>query len=235
MGCGFPATRWTLVHEAVGTGTSSLEALEKLCRAYWYPLYAFARRSGTPAPDAEDVTQGFFEAMLEKGWLSDADRGRGKLRTFLLTAFKRYQANEWRRGRASRRGGGKVALFSEIDGLEERYAEARPGLSAEELFDRQWALALLARVLGDLEEEFAEGGKQDDYAVLKDVLMAERGELNYSEIAAELGTTDGAARVAAHRLRKRFRQRFRSAIAATLDEGADLSDEMAFLARVLAG
>jgi RNA polymerase sigma factor (sigma-70 family) len=233
-GSGFPATRWTLVNEAVSSGTSSEEALEKICQDYWYPLYAFARRSGSSASDAEDLTQGFFVQLLEKGWLSDADRAKGKLRTFLLTAFRRFQANEWRCGMAARRGGGKVMLMSDLEGVEERYADAQPGLTPEELFDRQWALAILAKVVEGLEKEFSDSGRQGDYEVLKSVLMADRGELNYAELAEALETSEGAARVAAHRLRKRFRQRFRHAIEETLDEGADLSEEMAFLAKVLA-
>ena len=233
-GSGFPVTRWTLVNDAVGIGTSSQDALEHLCRGYWYPLYAFARRSGSSAADAEDLTQGFFAQLLEKDWLSDADQAKGKLRTFLLTAFRRFQANEWRRGQALRRGSGKVISLSELEGLEERYATARPGLTAEKLFDRQWALALLRRVLEGLESEFAEDGKARDYEILKGVLMAERGELNYGELAAALGTSEGAARVAAHRLRKRFRQSFRTLIAGTLDEGADLSAELNYMAEVLA-
>lgn len=232
---GFPVTRWTLVNQAVGAGTTSQEALEKLCRDYWYPLYAFARRSGSSAPDAEDLTQGFFEQLLQKAWLSDADRAKGKLRTFLLTAFRRYQANEWRRGSASRRGGGQMVMFSELDGVEERYADARPGLSAEELFDRQWALTLLGRTLESLAQEFSDAGKEREYEVLKDVLMAERGELDYAKLAGDIGVSEGAARVAAHRLRKRFRQRFRATVAGTLEEGEDLSEEMAYLVQVLAG
>ena len=231
---GFPVTRWTLVNEAVGTGTTSQEALDSLCRDYWYPLYSFARRSGSSAPDAEDLTQGFFILLLEKGWLSDADRAKGKLRTFLLTAFRRFQANEWRKVSAQRRGGGKVVPMSELEGLEARYAHAHPGLTPEELFDRQWALALLGRVLGSLEREFSDNGKAHEYEILKGVLMAERGELNYPELAEALGTSEGAARVAAHRLRKTFRRRFREVILGTLEDGADLSAEMNFMAKVLA-
>lgn len=233
---GFPATHWSLVDAAVGRGPAPREeALEKLCGDYWYPLYAFARRSGSSASDAEDLTQGFFLKLLENDSLSDVDREKGKLRTFLLTAFRRYQANEWRRGNAIRRGAGKVITISELEGLEKRYANARPELTAEELFDRQWALALLGKVLADLELDFSESGKAREYEVLKGVLTADRGELDYVRLAKSLETSEGAARVAAHRLRKKFRQRFRLEITQTLEEGADLSEELSYLAKVLAG
>ncbi|HKK17437.1 MAG TPA: sigma-70 family RNA polymerase sigma factor [Opitutales bacterium] len=230
----FPVTRWTLVQHAVGEGSGSKAALESLCRNYWYPLYSYARRSGVPAADAEDLTQGFFALLLEKGWLADADQAKGKLRTFLLTAFRRFQTNEWRKASTQRRGQGKVIPMAELEGIEERYADAHPGLSAEELFDRHWALALLRNVLENLESEFAAAGKAREYDSLKGVLMADRGELNYSKLAEALGTSEGAARVAAHRLRKKFRRRFREAISATLDEDADLTEEMVFMAKVLA-
>jgi len=229
----FPVTRWTLVDAAASSKNESKEALGTFCQSYWYPLYAFARRSGFSAPDAEDLTQGFFMRLLEKSWLSDADRTKGKLRTFLLIAFRRFQTNEWRHGMALQRGGGKVMVMSDLEGVEDRYAGAQPGLTAEELFDRQWALALLGNVLESLEKEFSDNGKQKDYDVLKGVLMADHGELNYAELAETLETSEGSARVAAHRLRKKFRQRFRHAIEETLEEGESLSEEMAFLAKVL--
>ena len=144
-GAGFPATRWSLVDLASGSAGS--EALERLCHAYWYPLYAFARRSGQNPADAEDLTQGFFQKLLEKHWLADADRGKGRLRTFLLTAFRRYMANEWRRETAQARGGGwKRVEWERADG-ELRYARSRDDARPEDLFERHWALAVMERTL----------------------------------------------------------------------------------------
>jgi len=193
------------------------------------------RWSGTSASHAEDLTQGFFLRLLAQDTLADVAREKGKLRTFLLTAFRRYQANEWRKDQAIRRGGGMVVSFSEIENFEKKYANARPSLTAEELFDRQWALALLTKVLNDLEREFLEAGKEMEYEALKGVLMADRGTIDYAELAQSLNSTEGAAKVAAHRLRKKFRQRFRAEIAETLEPGMDLSDEVTYLAKVLAG
>lgn len=232
-GAGFPATRWSLVDLASSTGGG--EALERICGAYWYPLYAFARRSGQSPADAEDLTQGFFQRLLEKRWLADAEREKGRLRTFLLTAFRRYMSNEWRRDQAERRGGGwKRVDWEHTDG-EQRYAVANADAQPGDLFDRQWALAVIERSLARLQEEFAERGKRDHFEELKAVLMLERGSIDYVTLAERLKMTEGAARVAAHRLRKRFRARFRDEVALTLQEGEDLEGELQYLARVLAG
>ncbi len=230
-GVGFPATQWSLVDLASATGGS--EALERLCHAYWYPLYAFARRSGQNAADAEDLTQGFFHKLLEKRWLADAEREKGRLRTFLLTAFRRYMANESRRDRAQMRGGGwKRVGWDEAEG-ERRYANSRADVRPEDLFDRQWALALMERTLAGLQEEFEKRDKREHFEELKAVLMLEKGALDYATLAKRMEMTEGAARVAVHRLRKRFRTRFRDEVALTLEEGEDLEEEMQYLARVL--
>lgn len=231
-GAGFPATRWSLVELASGTGSG--EALERLCHAYWYPLYAFARRSGQNSADAEALTQGFFLKLLEKGWLADAEREKGRLRTFLLTAFRRYIANEWRRDRAEMRGGGwKRMDWDEAEG-ERRYISARADVRPEDLFDRQWALALMERTLAGLQEDFEQRDKREHFEELKAVLMLEKCAIDYAVLAERMDMKEGAARVAVHRLRKRFRTRFRDEVALTLEEGEDLEEEMQFLARVLA-
>lgn len=228
---GFPDTRWSLLG-AAGAPDGG-RALEEICRAYWYPLYAFARRSGSGPADAEDLTQEFFRKLLEKNWLADAEREKGRLRTFFLTAFRRHMANEWRRRSAERRGGGAEPLAWEMAGGEERYSLAGPGMAPEELFDRQWALALMARALDGLEREYLAAGNGADYQVLKDALMLDHGAIDYGTVADRLGTTEGAARVAVHRIRKRFRTRFRAEVALTLEHGADLETELRHIARVL--
>lgn len=230
---GFPTTQWSLVDLA--SGAQGEKALERLCREYWFPLYAFARRSGQNPADAEDLTQGFFQKLLENRWLADAERGKGRLRTFLLTAFRRYMANEWRRESTQARGGGWRRLDWESADGEQRYAVANADARPEDLFDRQWALAVIERTLVGLREEFVQRGKLDHFDVLKAVLMLERGAIDYAALAERLDMKEGAARVAVHRLRKRFRMRFRDEVALTLEQGADLEEELQHLACVLAG
>ena len=231
-GAGFPATRWSLVDLASGTGGG--EALETLCRNYWYPLYAFARRSGQNPINAEDLTQGFFQKLLEKNWLADAEQEKGRLRTFLLTAFRRYMANEWRRDQAETRGGGWTRVGWAHDDGELRYIKARAEVPPEDLFDRQWALAVIERTLTALKEEFVQRGNESNFEEMKGVLMLAKGAIDYSALAERLGMKEGTARVAVHRLRQRFRLRFREEVTLTLEQEGDLEEELQYLARVLA-
>jgi len=231
---GFPVTRWSVVDAAAVGGTqASADALERLCGAYWYPLYAFARRSGQSAQDAQDLTQGFFAVLLDKGWIAGADREKGKLRTFLLTAFRRFMAKEWRRGQAVARGGTVTLVSWEDEGAESRYAAARAETPAEQMFDRQWALTLMERAIAALRGEFAQAGRAEQFEVLKGTLMAGRGGVDYGGLAGPLAMNEGAVRVAVHRLRKRFRKLFREEVERTLAEGENLEEEMRWLARVV--
>jgi DNA-directed RNA polymerase specialized sigma24 family protein len=230
----FPQTRWSVVALAAdGDQEVSKEGLERLCRIYWYPLYAFARRSGQSAPDAEDLTQGFFHALVLKDWLAAVDRNKGRLRTFLLTAFRRYMAKEWRRNAAEIRGGSVTLVPLDSLEAEHRYAEATPDLSAAGLFDRQWTLVLMERTFDSLKEEFEKAGKGVEFGKLKGTLMAGPGAIDYPEMARGLGMSEGAVRVAVHRMRKRFRTRFREAVERTLDEGEDVEGELRYLASTL--
>jgi RNA polymerase sigma factor (sigma-70 family) len=232
----FPHTRWSLVLAATRKDTvESAAALEFLCRAYWYPLYAFARRSGQSAHDAQDLTQGFFCRLLERHWLDSADREKGKLRTFLIVAFKNFMSKEWRRASAQRRGGGQAQVALDTEFAESRFA-ADPSAKAapEETFDQQWAMTLLDLTLNRLQAEFVAAGKPDDFESLKGCLMAGRGAIDYPQVAARLGVNEGAARVAVHRLRKKFREAYREEISRTLTEDADLDEEIRYLAGVLA-
>jgi RNA polymerase sigma-70 factor (ECF subfamily) len=221
--------------DAVAEGDTRVaeEALEQLCREYWYPLYAFARRNGQSVDDAKDLTQGFFAALLDKGWLGSADREKGKLRTFLLTAFRRFMAKEWRAMRAQSRGGRVAIVPFEEEGAENRYAAARLDMPAEALFDRQWALNLMERTVRALEGEFRQAGKTKQFELLKDTLMAGRGGIDYAALSAPLVMNEGAVRVAVHRLRKRFRGLFREEVERTLAEGESVEEELRYLARVL--
>ena len=231
----FPNTRWSVVLAATERETPGADvALDELCRAYWYPLYAYARLSGQAAHDAQDLTQEFFARLLAHHWLADADREKGKLRTFLIVAFRNFMAKEWRRASAEKRGSAQTPLQLDTAIAESRYAaDATPAHAADAAYDRQWALTLLNAAIGRLSAEFADAGRPGDFDALKECLMADRGSLDYAVIAARLGGSEGAARVAVHRLRKRFRDVFREEVAQTVSDGADLDAEMRHLAACL--
>lgn len=213
-------TRWSLVVAAAEEAEPSLEAL---CRQYWHPVYAVARRSGNDPESAKDLTQGFFAKLLEKGWLGAADQEKGRFRTFLVTALKRYMVNEWHREHTAKRGG-----FAEVVPLDTEHAErigaldGRHELSPDALFDRRWALALLDQAMARLEVEYAGG----HFELLKECLTAGRGETRYAELAAAMDTNEGAARVAVHRLRKRYRAVIREEVARTVADESEVDDEM---------
>jgi len=229
----FATTRWSVVIAAQQEPTSVAdEALETLCRTYWYPLYAYVRRAGHNAHDAQDLTQEFFARLLAKEWLNSADRGKGRFRSFLLVAMKRFLAKEWHREHAQKRGGAFFFVPINPDGAEERYA-AEPGLEPDAVYERRWALTLLDSALDSLARDFRSAGKEREFELLKTWLIAERGEIPYGELASTMGTTEGAARVAVHRLRKRFREIFRGIIAETVADANEIPDELQHLATVL--
>jgi DNA-directed RNA polymerase specialized sigma24 family protein len=232
----FPPTRWSVVLAATHQSAAEAEAaLETICRAYWYPLYAFVRRSGQSPHDAQDLTQEFFRHLLEKRWLEMADREKGRLRTFLVTALKHFMAKEWRRASAQKRGGGQTHVPMDTAFAESRYAaEGMTQLPAEAVFDRQWALTLLDLTVLRLGGEFGAAGKAVEFAVLKSCLAAAHGTIDYASVAAQLNLSEGAARVAVHRLRKRFRELYREEIAQTLPDRAELEAELQHLAGILA-
>ncbi len=232
---GFPNTRWSVVLAATRAPSSeSAAALELICQAYWYPLYAHARRCGQSPHDAQDLTQEFFRRLLEKRWLESADREQGRLRSFLMVALKRFMSNEWDRASAQRRGGGKAQAQFDTAFAESRFAADRQTLAPDEAFDRQWALTLLRLATDRLRREFAAAGKPGDYDTLKPCLLADRGGIDYATVARQLGVNEGAARVAVHRLRKRFREIYREEISQTLAGDADLDAELRHLAAALA-
>jgi len=213
----------------------SAAALETICRSYWHPLYVFVRRSGHLPQDAEDLVQEFFCRLLEKHWLDAADQNKGRLRTFLIVALKNFMAKEWRRASAQRRGGGQTCVAMDTTFAESSYAtDLGADLAAEEVFDRQWALTLLDLTMKRLQAEFTVAGKAGDFGVLKESLAASHGTLAYPSVAVRLGVSEGAARVAVHRLRKRFRELYREEISQTLPVGADVDGEMRHLASALA-
>jgi RNA polymerase sigma-70 factor (ECF subfamily) len=233
----FPHTRWSLVLAATRKDApESAAALEALCRAYWYPLYAYVRHCGQSPHDAQDLTQEFFCRLLAKRWLDSADREKGRLRTFLIVALKNFMSKEWRRASAQRRGGGQLQVPFDTEFAESRYAaDYSAKLAADETFDKQWALTLLDLTVNRLRAEFAAAGKAGDFEALKGCLMAAHGAIDYASVASRLGMNEGAARVAVHRLRKRFREIYREEISQTLSDEADLDGELRHLAAALAG
>lgn len=231
----FLTTRWSVVVTAQDKASpDSAEALEALCRAYWYPLYVFVRRQGHTPHDAQDLTQEFFAQLLEKDWLRAAEQGRGRFRTFLIISMKWFLAHEWQRRRAEKRGGGRTPLSLDAALAEERYrAEPSGALPADHLYERRWALTLLEQAMTRLRGEYEGASRSDEFDKLKAFLTAERGTVPYQQVAAALGTTEGAARVAMHRLRKRFRAVFREAIADTVSNPEEVDDEVRYVVAVL--
>lgn len=231
----FLTTHWSVVLAAKDKASPGCsEALEVLCRAYWYPLYAFVRGSGYSPHDAQDLTQGFFERLLARDYLRVVDPEKGRFRTFLKMALKRFLVHEWQRDKAAKRGGGQAVLSFDTAMAEERFqAQPAPALGADQLYDRQWAFALLGETTARLEREYAVGDKVSEFKELKPHLTQERGDIPYAQIACELRTTEGAARVAIHRLRKRFRELFREVIAETVSEPAEVEEELRHVIGVL--
>jgi RNA polymerase sigma factor (sigma-70 family) len=230
---GFAATRWTLVLAAArgSVSPSAAEAMAELCHIYWYPLYAYVRRRGYDAHEAEDLTQEFFLRLLAKNYLAAVDREKGKFRAFLLASLKHFLANEWDRAQAQRRGGGQVVIRLDTLDAESRYRlEPWHDLTPEKLFERQWALTVLEQVLRRLEAEtLALDGKQAVFGRLKQFLTGGREVASYAQVAAELEMTEGAVKAAVHRLRRRYRQLLREEIAQTVAGPEEVDDEIRYL------
>jgi RNA polymerase sigma-70 factor (ECF subfamily) len=215
--------------------TRAREALEELCRAYWYPLYAFVRSRGYSAADAQDLTQAFFTRILETGGFASADRERGRFRSYLLGAMKHFLANEWHRAQTHKRGGQVRFVEWETLDPETRYAGASKQAgseNSEHLFDREWAMETIAGALQALRNEMTKAGKSEVFEALRGSLMAEH-DLPRKEIAAQLGKSEGAVKVALHRLRRRYGELLRAGIAETVSNEADLEDEVRYLVAVL--
>lgn len=232
----FATTRWSVVLAAGhGDTTHARDALAHLCASYWYPLYAYARRRGHAPHDAQDLTQEFFARLLQGNWIAQADRQRGRFRTFLLTSMQHFLANEWHKAHAQKRGGTQPILSLDDDTAEQRYLrEPADRNTPETLFERGWALALLNDVLRQLEEEYVREGKTAWMEALRPALTAGRNAIGYAHIADQLGMTEAAARVAVHRLRQRYRQMIRAEVANTVAAPDEVEAEMRHLFEVLA-
>jgi RNA polymerase sigma-70 factor (ECF subfamily) len=224
----FATTRWTVVLAAGKPGAPQADvALEELCRTYWFPLYAYVRRHGHAREDAEDLTQAFFARLLEKNYLDGISSDKGKFRSFMLVAFKRFLANEWDREHSRKRGGGLKPLSLDWQDADTRY-QVHPvdNLSPDKLYDRAWAVTLLERVITRLRDECNADGRAKQYEQLKSFLMAGGADLPYALAAAALDMNEGAARTAVHRLRRRYRELLRDEIAQTLADPAQATEEM---------
>ncbi|WP_193213103.1 RNA polymerase sigma factor [Luteolibacter marinus] len=232
----FATTRWTLVGAAARDGDSAaLEALGTLFETYWQPLYRYARRKGKTKEDAEDLVQGFFEHLMEARALQDIDRAKGRFRAFLLASFNHWMINDWRRGARLKRGGEATVLSLDWEDAETGLKlDPEDRMSPDRHYDREWALALLGKVIGDLETASAGEGNAVQFAVLKPCLTADSARIGYAGIAAQLGASEGAARVAVHRLRKRYRHLLTAEIARTLASPDAVEEEMRSLFAALA-
>lgn len=231
----FATTHWSLVL-AAGDHESpvSQQALEELCQAYWFPVYAYVRRRTPDVHEAQDLTQAFFAQLLRKQTIANADPDRGRFRAFLLTACKRFIVNEWHKAQTKKRGGGKARLSLDFDSGESKYSvEAVDSVTPERLFEQQWAIALLARVLDRLGDEFAAKDKSQQFDQLKPFLSGSKPGEAFSEAADALGISEAAVKVAAHRLRKRYRELLRHEIAQTVATSEDVDDEIRNLFAVL--
>jgi RNA polymerase sigma-70 factor (ECF subfamily) len=224
----FATTHWSVVLAAGRPKSSSYrQALETLCRTYWFPLYAYLRRHGCNSHQAQDYTQAFFTALLAKGGLDLADPRRGKFRSFLLASLKHFLSNERARARAKKRGGGRKALSLDFENAESQYAlEPRDELSPEKLFERSWALTVLDRTMARLEAEAVKTNKKKLFECLKSYLIADKSSASYRNVAEELDITEGAVRVAVHRLRKRYRELLRDEIAQTVTSDDQIDEEI---------
>ncbi len=233
----FVTTHWSLVVSAGRNDTPHAhDALEKLCRAYWFPVYAFVRRQGHGPHDAQDLTQEFFARLLEKKQLAGADPARGRFRSFLLASLKHFLANEWDRARAQKRGGGQTLIPMDIRTAETVCGgEPADPSTADKAFDRRWALTLLEQVLRRLREEHVRDGREKLFEELKPTLTEVSRSVRYVEIATRLGTTEGAVKEAVHRLRQRYREVLRSEIADTVASPNEVEDEIRNLFAALAG
>ena len=231
----FATTHWSVVLTAGRSDApQAQDALEKLCQTYWYPLYAYVRRRGNSPADAEDLTQAFFAWLLERNWLGGADQQRGRFRSFLLTSFSRFLANEWDKARTQKRGGGRIVSLP-FDVADTRCArEPVDNLTPEQSFEWRWALTLLEQVMNRLSTEFARDGKAELFEALKPCLLGERTTQPYAMLAAKLGMTEGSVKVAVYRLRQRYRQLLRDEIANTVAEPEEIEEELRYLFAVLA-
>jgi RNA polymerase sigma factor (sigma-70 family) len=231
---GFTTTHWSVVLDAQGESPAAQEALEKLCRTYWRPIFAFLRRQGLRPDEAEDITQGFFAELLKRKSLEAVRKEKGRLRSFLLGGLKYFLANEGRRAMAIKRGKGQRLIpLDELNADDRIEIEAADPMTAEMIYERRWALTVLERVLSRLKDEYLAAGNIALFDSLKELLPDEPGSLSQAEIAARLGMTENAIRQAFYRFRQRYQAILREEIANTVATPGDIEDELRHLIAVL--
>jgi RNA polymerase sigma factor (sigma-70 family) len=230
----FATTHWSVVLAAQGPSPAAEEALEKLCRTYWRPIYGFVRRQGVGTEEAKDLTQGFFALLLERRDLDAVRREKGRLRSYLLTALKHFFASEQRRALAIKRGKGqRLVPLEELSAIERTEMQPTDHLSADRIYERRWASTLMEQVLRRLKEEYCTAGNAELFDLLKQLLPDEPGAPSRSEIAARLGMTENAVRQAFHRFRHRYQVLLREEISHTVTIASDIEDELRHLIAVL--
>lgn len=225
----FQTTSWSLVLDAASNSSEAREALEALCQIYWKPVYAFIRRNGHDPDKAQDLTQEYFARLIEKNFLEDADRTRGRFRSFLLVTVRNFLANQWDRERALKRGGDRRSVS--IDGVE---AEQWYALTIanddtpEALFERRWAVSLIERVMLRLRATYADAGKEQQFLSLEGFLQRESSD-GYEQLAKEMNVSAGSLRMSVLRMRRRYRALLRAEIAQTVDKPEEIDEEIRFL------
>ena len=232
----FVTTRWSIIVRAGETdpGDEGRQALEALCSTYWYPLYAYVRRLGHSPEDGQDIVQSFFAYLLERRLVAKADPEHGHFRSFLLGALKNFMANQWRRDRAAKRGGGQEVLSFDAETAEGRYlSEPAEVGDPRLLYEQAWAMAVLAEAVARLEREYVESGKEALFEALACFLQGDRGTETYAVVGLRLSMTEGAVKVAVLRLRRRCRELLRSAVADTVSNPLDVDEDLRRLQSVL--
>jgi RNA polymerase sigma-70 factor (ECF subfamily) len=227
----FTTTHWSLVLNARDPSSpQAAEALEKLCRTYWYPLYAYVRRQGEDEESAKDLTQGFFARLLQKNYLAQVQREKGKFRTFLLTALKHFATDEWDKARAQKRGGGQPPISLDDTTCEHRYRlEPVDEMDAVKLYERRWALSLLEQARQRLKEEYDRAGKSDLYDHLKIYETGDRNGPPYAEVAVKVGLGESGVKSAVRSMRRRFQELVREEVANTVESPAEVDAEIRHL------
>jgi len=231
----FDTTHWSVVLSAGGSfSPESQEALEKLCRTYWYPLYVHVRRSGWPEQDAKDLTQQFFARFLERKYLEHADPDRGRFRSFLLTSLKHFLADEWDKSQTQKRGGGNAPISWDGVDPENCYRdEPVDQLTPDRIYDKRWAGLLLERVLGQLRREYDKAGRAAEFERLKAFVWGDGDGGTYATVAAAMNAEVGTVKVAVHRLRKRFREQLRLEVLRTVASPEEVDAELRHLRELL--
>jgi len=233
----FATTHWSVVIAAgKGSDITARQALATLCEDYWYPLYAYTRRRGYQPAEAQDLTQGFFLHLLEKGALQAAVPTRGRFRSFLLSSLHHYISNQWRHDQAQKQGGGRRILSLDLEDGERRYhLEPTDEMTPEKIYERRWAMTLLHKAVEALRDRYARSDKLQIFDALKVYLGGQDDTVPYRDLAQQLGTTEGAVKVAVHRLRQRCRDCLRRTIAQTVAGAEEIDEELRYLLQAIQG